>query len=157
MEFFCTIDSPIGPLTLAEDHHALTRIQFGTIRLPEGTSSKTTLLQETERQLREYFAGIRRAFDLPLAPKGTPFRKKVWTALQTIPYGQSTTYQEIAIAAGCPKGFRAVGMANHCNPIAIVIPCHRVIGKNGSLTGYAGGLDIKQFLLELEQGGTAHV
>lgn len=102
--------------------------------------------------MREYFAGVRWEFTLPLAPKGTPFQQKVWEALRTIPYGQTKSYGEIARQIGSPMGARAVGMANHRNPIAILIPCHRVVGKKGELTGYAGGLWRKQALLNLEDG-----
>ena len=102
-------------------------------------------------QLREYLRGERKMFDLPLAPEGTVFQKAVWSALQEIPYGQTRSYGEIAAQIGRPKACRAVGMANHCNPIPIFIPCHRVVGADGSLTGYAGGLECKRTLLDLER------
>jgi methylated-DNA-[protein]-cysteine S-methyltransferase len=105
---------------------------------------------ETARQLAEYFRGERRKFDLPLDAQGTPFQKRVWSALRRIPYGETRSYKDIARAAGSPKGARAVGMANHENPIAIVVPCHRVIAADGSLGGYACGLDLKRKLLDLE-------
>ena len=105
---------------------------------------------QAKAQLSEYFAGTRQEFTLPLSPKGTPFQQKVWAALQTIPYGQTRSYGEIARQIGSPKAARAVGMANHHNPIAILIPCHRVVGQNGALTGYAGGLERKKALLQLE-------
>ena len=98
----------------------------------------------------EYLAGARRDFDLPLAPQGTPFQQRVWAVLREIPYGQTRSYRELALAAGSPRGYRAVGMANHRNPIPILIPCHRAVGADGSLTGYAGGLELKRKLLELE-------
>ena len=107
-------------------------------------------LPELERQLAEYFAGRRRDFDLPLEPIGTDFQQRCWRALVEIPYGETRTYAAQAAAVGRPGAFRAVGRANHDNPIAVVIPCHRVVGSNGSLTGYAGGLDLKRRLLELE-------
>lgn len=110
-------------------------------------------IQETIRQLEEYFEGKRQEFDLPLAPAGTPFQKKVWAALQTIPYGETRTYGQIACQIGNPKACRAVGMANHRNPLLIVVPCHRVVGADGTLTGYAAGLERKQMLLELESRG----
>ena len=110
----------------------------------------TPLLLEARRQLEEYFAGLRAAFSLPLAPEGTDFQKAVWRELENIPYGETRTYGQIARALGNPNASRAVGMANHKNPVAIMIPCHRVIGADGSLTGYAGGLDIKETLLRLE-------
>lgn len=143
-----TMPSPAGFLTVTEDNGAITSLRFGGEReIPP----PTPLLQETQRQLNAYFAGTLTSFDLPLAPKGTPFQQAVWQALRTIPYAETRTYGEIAAAVGNPKACRAVGMANHANPIAIVIPCHRVVGKNGTLTGYAGGLERKQVLLELEQ------
>ena len=114
------------------------------------TISETPLLTEAAKQLLEYFSGNRTSFDLPLAPSGTEFQQKVWQALQTIPYGETWSYKKVAEAIGNPKASRAVGMANNKNPIAIMIPCHRVIGANGKLVGYAGGLDIKSTLLELE-------
>lgn len=111
---------------------------------------ETPLIQETFRQLQEYLQGQRRQFTLPLQPKGTRFQQSVWEQLQQIPYGELSTYGRIASNLGKPGASRAIGMANHCNPIAIIIPCHRVIGADHSLTGYGGGLDIKEFLLQLE-------
>jgi len=114
----------------------------------------TPLLEEGVRQLRQYFEGTRTSFDLPLAPQGTPFQQKVWAALRDIPYGQIRSYKELALAAGCPRGFQAVGQANRSNPIPILIPCHRVIAADGAPGGYAGsapeGLALKRALLELE-------
>ena len=112
---------------------------------------QTPLLQEAEDQLNEYFAGVRREFDLPLAAKGTAFQQTVWAQLRKIPYGEVRTYGQLAAALGKPKASRAVGSACHRNPLCIVVPCHRVIGADGSLTGYAAGLDIKEYLLELER------
>jgi AraC family transcriptional regulator, regulatory protein of adaptative response / methylated-DNA-[protein]-cysteine methyltransferase len=100
--------------------------------------------------LKEYLEGNRQQFTIPIHAKGTPFQLKVWEELRRIPYGETKSYGELAVNVGNPKGQRAVGMANHCNPIGVIVPCHRVIGKSGSLTGYAGGVDIKQRLLELE-------
>ncbi|QEY34806.1 methylated-DNA--[protein]-cysteine S-methyltransferase [Caproiciproducens galactitolivorans] len=117
-----------------------------------GTVAETQLHREAFRQLKEYFAGTRREFSLPLSPEGTEFQKRVWKCLLSIPYGETRSYKQIAEMAGCPRGYRAVGMANNRNPIPIFIPCHRVIGANGSLVGYGGGLDIKKKLLRLEQG-----
>lgn len=144
-----TVDSPIGPLTLADetDCGALTAIRFGD----EGGADGSEVLVRAQRQLEEYFRGERTRFDLPLQPKGTPFQLAVWQALTEIPYGETASYGDVARAVGRPKAFRAVGMANHCNPIPIIVPCHRVIGSDGRLTGYAGGLEIKRALLELEQ------
>ena len=115
------------------------------------TKKDTLVLKETEKQLEEYFKGKRKTFDVPLNPKGPNFMKKVWTALQNIPYGEVKTYQQIAEEVENPKAARAVGMANHRNPIPIIIPCHRVIGSNGKLVGYALGMDIKKFLLDWEK------
>ncbi len=158
------LDSPVGCLEIEENGEAITAIRF--VHRPDRENDNRTgkhdnlcggsgtadapLLAEAVRQLREYFSGSRAAFDLPLAPEGTGFQKRVWKALLEIPYGETRTYGQIAAAVGNPKGGRAVGMANHNNPIPIVIPCHRVIGANGALTGYGGGLDIKRKLLELE-------
>lgn len=119
---------------------------------PKEDREETPLIKDAFRQLEEYFAGKRRVFDLPLAPQGTPFQQKVWHALQSIPYGETRTYKQIAEQVGNPLGCRAVGMANNKNPIGIIIPCHRVIGANGKLVGYAGGLNLKSRLLELEKG-----
>lgn len=140
------IKTPIGPLTLQTDEAAVTAIRFGA----GGAQDASPLLDAAEAQLREYFAGARRTFDLPLAPHGTAFQQRVWMALRAIPYGETRTYGELAAAIGSPNASRAVGMANHRNPIPIIIPCHRVIGANGTLTGYAGGLEIKRKLLALE-------
>ena len=112
----------------------------------------TPLLRQTAAELREYFAGERHEFTVPLAPKGTPFQQKIWAALQTIPYGETRSYKDIAAAVGNEKACRAVGMANNRNPLPIFIPCHRVVGSSGKLIGYAGGLDVKMFLLDLEKG-----
>ncbi|MGI6732229.1 MAG: methylated-DNA--[protein]-cysteine S-methyltransferase [Anaerovoracaceae bacterium] len=113
---------------------------------------ETPLLKETSKQLEEYFQGSRKEFSLPLNPiGGTPFMRKVWAALQEIPYGETRSYKDIAVSVGSPKACRAVGMANNRNPISIVVPCHRVIGSSGSLIGYGGGLDLKAFLLDLER------
>lgn len=116
----------------------------------DGTETER-ILEEAQRQLAEYMNGKRKVFDLPLSMEGTAFQKKVWEELRRIPYGETRTYGQIAVLVGNPKGSRAVGMANHHNPISIVVPCHRVIGANGKLTGYAGGLDRKEGLLKLEQ------
>ena len=150
-----TIDSPVGPLFLAADAQGLRAIEFRDNRHPvrrgdgwrEGDSP---LLRQARAQLGEYFAGRRRGFDLPLAPQGTPFQQSVWMALATIPYGQTTSYTGLAARVGRPTAMRAVGAANGRNPLPIVLPCHRVIGADGSLTGFGGGLPTKQFLLKLE-------
>ncbi|MDR1455082.1 MAG: methylated-DNA--[protein]-cysteine S-methyltransferase [Tannerella sp.] len=145
--------SPVGTLCIAEDGNAIVYVTWaGTRQAPAETAEEATpLLREAVRQLSEYFAGRRRTFDLPLAPQGTAFQLRTWQALREIPYGQTRSYGQIAEAVGCPKGARAVGMANNRNPISILMPCHRVIGADGRLVGYAGGLDVKKQLLELER------
>ena len=145
-----------GHLRLEEEDDALCGVQLCPDGVPDleplpRKVCETPLLQETEEQLNEYFAGARREFDLPLAPKGTAFQKAVWAEMNKIPYGEVRTYGQLAAALGKPKAARAVGGACHCNPIAILQPCHRVVGANGSLTGYAYGLEVKEYLLELEQ------
>lgn len=147
-------ESPVGPLTLISNGAALTDLQFENPRYPyaPAPAGNDGVLDEARRQLNAYFAGKLRAFDLPLAPKGTPFQQRVWAALLTIPYGATRTYGQQAAAIGSPQASRAVGLANGRNPISIIIPCHRVIGSNGGLTGYGGGVERKQRLLELEQG-----
>jgi len=147
------VETPIGFLTLQCEGEQITALRFGRVEnAPEQCENK--LLLTAKRQLEEYFRGERISFDLPLSPKGTPFQKDVWNALLTIPYGKTASYSDIAMQIGRPKACRAVGMANHVNPLPIFIPCHRVVGKNNSLTGYAGGLDMKTFLLALEE---AHI
>jgi len=149
------VESPIGPLTLWEENGHLTELHFGASDAAEPFLQKTPLAQEAQRQLSAYFAGELQRFDLPLAPKGTAFQQACWQALLEIPYGQTRSYAEQAAAIGNPKATRAVGMANHRNPLPILIPCHRVVGKSGKLTGYAGGIDIKAYLLNLELAATA--
>lgn len=149
MKYAVTCDSPVGRLWLAEEGGALTDVRFEPV--PEAEELETPLLKRAGAQLAEYFAGSRRRFDLPLDARGTAFQKSVWRALEDIPYGATRSYGDIARAVGKPTACRAVGQANNKNPIAIIIPCHRVIGADGGLTGYGGGLGIKQFLLELEK------
>ena len=150
MEKICFYDSPVGKLIIGEENGSITRVTW--TQLPkEYLQEETELISECRNQLGEYFARKRKTFDLPLAPKGTAFQQKVWSALQEIPYGEVCTYKDIAVAIGNSKGCQAVGGANGKNPIAIIIPCHRVIGKNGKLVGYAGGMENKKFLLELEK------
>ena len=147
-----TMQSPIGLLTIEETDGAITALRFGgeTVSPPP-----TPLLQRAAQQLTEYYAARRRTFDLPLRPQGTVFQQAAWSALCAIPYGQTRTYAQQAAAIGNPKACRAVGMANHRNPLPLFIPCHRVIGAGGKLTGYAGGLAVKRFLLELEQASAS--
>lgn len=149
MNYF-VYESEIGPLTIAEKNGALAQVRFGADSCEKRMRKETPLIVETWKQLQEYFSGMRKQFELPLAPEGTVFQQMVWNALQTIPYGEVRTYGQIAAQISAPKASRAVGMANHNNPIGIIIPCHRVIGANGKLTGYAGGLDKKEKLLRLE-------
>ncbi|HIV18785.1 MAG TPA: methylated-DNA--[protein]-cysteine S-methyltransferase [Candidatus Merdivicinus intestinigallinarum] len=150
MQYLFHLESPIGPLTLTEEDGALIRLDFGK----KGQAGpETPLLAEARNQLEQYFSGSLRRFTLPLQPKGTPFQQKVWAALLQIPWGETRTYGQVAAMIGQPKACRAVGMANNRNPLPIFIPCHRVIGANGQLTGYAGGLSAKERLLALEQGG----
>jgi len=144
-------ETPVGPLTLQADSTGLCRLDFGLRATPTGQPPTTAILQTCVEQLEAYFAGRLHHFDLPLNPVGTPFQGEVWTALQQIPYGQVRSYGDIARAIDRPQAFRAVGMANNRNPISIIIPCHRVVGSNGEMTGYGGGLEIKVRLLTLEQ------
>lgn len=144
------VNSPIGVLTLVEEEGALAEVRFGQ-RLAGEALCDTPVLLQAAQELDEYFQGKRHDFSVPLAPKGTPFQLKCWAALVQIPYGETRTYAQQAAAIGQPKASRAVGMGNHRNPLPIFIPCHRVIGKNGTLTGYAGGLEMKEYLLTLER------
>jgi methylated-DNA-[protein]-cysteine S-methyltransferase len=141
------VDTPIGPLWLATADGGLSSIAF---RGPEGARSNDALLREAEQQLHAYFAGELVSFELPLAAHGTEFQRRVWDAVAAIPYGTTTTYSRLAADIGSPRASRAVGAANGRNPLPIVVPCHRVIGAAGALTGYGGGLEMKQALLALE-------
>ena len=143
------IDTPVGRVWLEAEDGYLTGLRFsGSEKCAQDAS---TVLDETERQLEEYFCGRRKNFDVPLRMEGTPFQQRVWHALTEIPYGETATYGEIAERIGNPKACRAIGMANHVNPVSIIVPCHRVIGANGRLTGYGGGLPVKEKLLKLEK------
>lgn len=145
-------DSPIGPLLLTGDATALTGLYLAEhvrIATPRGDRDDAAFA-EPVRQLTEYFAGDRQAFELPIAPAGTPFQLRVWQLLQGIGYGERRTYGELAAELGNPNAARAVGLANGRNPISIIVPCHRVVGSSGALTGYAGGLTNKQWLLDFE-------
>lgn len=144
-------DSPVGPLTIdVDDDGALTAIWFGVRATAAEGGRRYT--EAVVAQLEEYFRGDRRVFDLPLAPRGTPFQLSVWNALLRIDYGATTSYMRVAESIGRPKAVRAVGAANGANPIPIIIPCHRVVGSGGALTGYGGGLHIKEALLAIERG-----
>ena len=143
------IETPFGPLWLAAGGGGLTSIAFHG---PAGAESEDPLLADAEQQLLAYFAGELERFDVPLSPRGTDFQRRVWNAVAAIPYGATTTYSAIAATVGSPYACRAVGAANGRNPLPIVVPCHRVIGASGSLTGYGGGLKVKRALLALETG-----
>jgi methylated-DNA-[protein]-cysteine S-methyltransferase len=150
-----TIASPVGPLLLATSDDGMHLIEFHTPRHPMRRDANwhegdNALLRMARRQLDEYFAGKRRQFELPLAPQGTPFQCEVWHTLAAIPYGETISYAQLAQRVGKPSAVRAVGAANGRNPLPLVLPCHRVIGSDGSLTGFGGGLPTKHFLLRME-------
>jgi methylated-DNA-[protein]-cysteine S-methyltransferase len=149
-----TVPSPIGPLLLVRDTDGLTGLYMQTPRhppaLPEGSREDPSAFVDAADQLAAYFARDLDTFDLPLAPAGSRFQLQVWDALRTIPYGETRSYVDIARQIGKPNASRAVGLANGRNPISIIVPCHRVIGADGSLTGYGGGLERKRVLLDLE-------
>lgn len=149
------MDSPTGRLLLAADEGGLRMVSFADGRTPAHAEASWkkggVALREPVRQLRAFFAGDLQRFDLPLAPEGTEFQRRVWHELQQIPYGETISYGELARRVGNPAASRAVGLANGSNPIAIIIPCHRVIGSNGKLTGYGGGLENKRWLLDFER------
>jgi methylated-DNA-[protein]-cysteine S-methyltransferase len=146
-----TVDSPVGPLQLAAEGDELVGLSLPDRPGPGGVEGETAILQRAARQLAEYFAGTRRSFDLRLGLRGTAFQAHVWRTLTELPYGDTTTYGALAQAIGRPAASRAVGAANGSNPIAIIVPCHRVIGANGQLTGYGGGLPMKRWLLAHER------
>ena len=147
---YAVMESPMGPVTIASTEKGIASIHFGN-NVPEGAVADSSVNHHTVEQLTEYFQGKRTQFDLELDLEGTPFQRAVWSELLRIPYGETRTYGDIAKAIGSPGAARAVGMANHDNPIAVVIPCHRVVGRDGSLTGYAGGLHLKAQLLSIER------
>jgi len=156
---YATLPSPLGPLRLTADDEALHAVEFiddvqQQTTPPQGRLDSNAVLERAAEQLGEYFDGRRRDFDLPLRPQGTPFQRRVWDALLGIPFGVTVSYGEIAARIGAPNAMRAVGAANGRNPIAVIIPCHRVIGSNGTLTGYGGGLPRKVKLLRLEGAWT---
>lgn len=155
--YYFTQETKIGPLTIRVEEDAICQLEFGKTAFADSEFYKNELLARVFAELDEYLAGKRLQFMLPLRPVGTEFQKRVWQELLKIPYGETRSYQQIAAGAGNEKACRAVGMANHNNPIAILIPCHRVVGKNGTLTGYAGGLEIKQRLLELEKNSNVFI
>jgi methylated-DNA-[protein]-cysteine S-methyltransferase len=150
------MNSPVGPLLIAANADGLWLIEFEHPRHPESRKAdwvqgNSSLLREARRQLDAYFAGRLRDFDLPLATRGTAFQRRVWQALREVPYGATRSYADIARQLGNPNATRAVGAANGRNPVPIVVPCHRVVGADGSLTGFGGGIDTKRFLLQLER------
>jgi methylated-DNA-[protein]-cysteine S-methyltransferase len=147
---YAIMDSPLGTLTLASTERGLASVRFG-LNMPSDGAFDDAANHEAIEQLQEYFEGRRTQFDLPLDVQGTPFQMAVWDELRKIPYGSTCSYIDIARSLGKPGAARAVGMANHENPVAVVIPCHRVVGSDGSLTGYAGGLHLKQQLLGIEK------
>lgn len=154
--FFSALPTPIGDLGIFADNEAIYRVEFIEMvknhkLMNTEVHKESDLTLRAKKQLMQYFAGKTTVFDLPLAPQGTPFRQQTWQALQKIPYGETRYYSQQAELMNNKKAVRAVGAANGANPIAIIIPCHRVIGKNGSLTGYAGGLHRKAWLLNFEQ------
>jgi len=158
--YYKIITTPVGVLTLIASDRGLAAILWQDdsprrVRLdPRVENADHPLLLQAEQQLQEYFAGTRQRFDLPLDFAGTEFQRKVWAALVSIPFGETRSYKQIAEQIGHPSAMRAVGAANGRNPVSIIAPCHRVIGANGKLTGFAGGLDIKAFLLSLESGAS---
>jgi methylated-DNA-[protein]-cysteine S-methyltransferase len=146
------MDTPIGELLLAGDEHGLRRVSMSPFAVDARWTHDDEAFTDAREQLEQYFRGQRREFDLPVMLDGKSFELSVWTALREIPYGKTVSYGHIARALGHPDAPRAVGAANGRNPVAIIVPCHRVIGANGSLTGYGGGLERKRFLLDLEAG-----
>jgi len=151
MNYAYYYDTKIGKIGIVENGTSITHVEFREIGLKDININETPLIKEAFKQLSEYLNGERKIFDLPLDPLGTVFQMKVWKALQEIPYGATCSYKNIAEKIGNVKACRAVGMANNRNPISIIIPCHRVIGANGKLVGYGGGLDIKERLLNMEK------
>jgi methylated-DNA-[protein]-cysteine S-methyltransferase len=148
MTFSTQLSTTVGRLTVEGDDRVLTRIGFGPPHAPQGDAAA---LAAAAIQLEQYFAGERTDFELDLELAGTPFERRVWEEVRAIPYGRTATYAEIARRVGRPGASRAVGRANARNPVAVIVPCHRVVGSNGSLTGYAGGLEMKRALLDLER------
>ncbi len=162
--YYSVMTSPVGPLTICCSEKGLLKVNIGKLA-PQADSNGSRRArfrwvesqQKTrgaEQQLAEYFAGRRRKFTVPLDLRGTPFQRSVWAELQRIPYGETRSYADIARQIRRPRAFRAVGMANHWNPVAIVVPCHRVLATGGGLGGYGGGLRMKEFLLALERGAS---
>jgi methylated-DNA-[protein]-cysteine S-methyltransferase len=153
---YARFESPLGPVVAVADEHGLTHIDFVGAKYEQKVTSDWVEdpayppLRDCGKQLAEYFAGRRRSFDLPLAPEGTPFQRSVWREIARVPYGETISYAELATRAGAPGQARAAGAATGRNPLGVVVPCHRIMGSDGSLTGYAGGLERKRGLLDLE-------
>ena len=148
---FTVFETSLGLMALEAEGETLVRLRLPGSPIPRMMPHETPVLARGREQLLEYLAGERQVFDLPLDPQGTPFQQRVWEALRQIPWGETRSYKDIALAVDCPRGFRAVGMANRSNPLPIFIPCHRVVAADGTLGGYAGGLELKQALLRLEK------
>jgi methylated-DNA-[protein]-cysteine S-methyltransferase len=152
--YYTRIESPLGELLAIGDGEGLTDLYLPTgrhsVQTPAGATHDDAALADVETQLGEYFAGTRQRFELRLAPRGTPFQLRAWLALREIPYGETASYGKQAVALGQPRAVRAVGLANGRNPISIIVPCHRVIGADGSMTGYGGGIEAKRWLLAHE-------
>lgn len=159
MRTHTVVASPVGPLTVVAEHDALAGLYLHEQRhLPDASTfggRDDRLLPAVREQLDAYFDGELTSFAVPLAASGTPFQQRVWAALREVPYGSTCSYADLARAVGKPKAVRAVGAANGRNPVCVVVPCHRVVGADGALTGYAGGLERKQFLLDFERSGPA--
>ena len=143
------LETPLGFLKISTQNHFLTGVSF--VEYCESKVPQNVFQEDIALQITEYFSLKRKTFRIPIRFTGTVFQQKVWNALRNIPFGSLTSYKNLAETVGCPKGYRAVGQAIHCNPIAIIVPCHRVIGQRGTLTGYASGLERKRYLIDLEQ------
>ena len=155
MKYYHYYESPIGKLVIVHNDRGITNLYLAhLLQIEDGIQEETNLIKEAVKQLDEYFNGLRQSFDLPLAPAGTHFQQKVWQTLRNIPCGKTYSYKQIAEQIDNPKASRAIGMANNKNPILLLIPCHRVIGANGKLIGFAAGLEMKKYLLTLE--GTSY-
>ena len=155
MKYYHYYESPIGKLVIVHNDRGITNLYLAhLLQIENAIQEETDLIKEAVKQLDEYFNGLRQSFDLPLAPAGTHFQQKVWQTLRNIPCGKTYSYKQIAEQIGNSKASRAIGMANNKNPILLLIPCHRVIGGNGKLVGFAAGLEMKKYLLTLE--GTSY-
>lgn len=152
MRYYFEYETPVDMINISETDGKIDRVDFGELTVtPDVQKTETPVIKNAYNELTEYFKGKRKLFDIPLSLVGTEFQLSVWRALTQIQYGQTRSYKDVAEMVGVPQGYRAVGFANNKNPISIFIPCHRVIGVNGKLVGYAGGINIKKYLLELEQ------